>query len=111
MPAKKAARQSIKRSGRNRSARTSTRTTMAKALESIDAEDATVAELAVMAALSGLDKAVQKGVIHRNNASRRKSRLAIKMNRLLEAGPEAAPSQEPARGRQTRRRTAASRRG
>ncbi|MCH8030147.1 MAG: 30S ribosomal protein S20, partial [Candidatus Dadabacteria bacterium] len=98
-----------KRLGRNRSARTSTRTTMANALEAIDGGDATEAELAVMAALSGLDRAVQKGVLHRNNASRRKSRLAIKMNRLLEAGPDAAPVQEPARGRQTRRRTTGSR--
>jgi len=82
---------------------------MARALEAIDGGDATVAELAVMAALSGLDRAVQKGVLHRNNASRRKSRLAIKMNHLLEAAPEAAP--EPARGRQTRRRATGSRRG
>ena len=83
---------------------------MAKALESINEGDVSVAEVAVMAALSGLDKAVQKGVIHRNNASRRKSRLAIKMNRLLEAGPDSAPAQESPRGRQTRRRPTSSRR-
>lgn len=84
---------------------------MVRALEAIDGGDATVAELAVMAALSGLDRAVQKGVLHRNNASRRKSRLAIKMNHLLEAAPEAAAAPEPARGRQTRRRATGSRRG
>ena len=84
---------------------------MARALESLEAGDATTAELAVMAALSGLDKAVQKGVILRNNASRRKSRLAVKMNHLLEAGPDAAPAQAQAGGRQSGRRATGSRRG
>ena len=96
MPAKKAARQSVKRSGRNRSARTSTRTTLAKALQTIEEGDVTQAEPSVLSALSSLDRAVQKGVLHKNNASRRKSRLTIKLNRLRAAGPKAAP--EPARG-------------
>ncbi|MBI3964186.1 MAG: 30S ribosomal protein S20, partial [Chloroflexi bacterium] len=37
-------------------------------------------------ATSALDKAAQKGVLHANNASRRKSRLAKKLNALLGAG-------------------------
>ncbi len=110
MPAKKAARQSVKRSGRNRSARTSTRTTLSIARQTIDAGDVALAEPVVLGALSGLDRAVQKGVLHKNNASRLKSRLTIKLNRLRSAGPDAAPAQEPARGRQTRRRTTSSRR-
>jgi len=68
------------------------------------------AEPAVLSALSSLDRAVQKGVLHKNSASRRKSRLTIKLNRLREAGPDAAPAQQPARGRQTRRRATGSRR-
>ena len=110
MPAKKAARQSVKRSGRNRSARRSTRTTLSDARQSIEAGDVALAEPAVLTALSGLDRAVQKGVLHKNNASRLKSRLTIKLNRLREAGPDAAVAQEPARGRQTRRRTTGTRR-
>ena len=34
------------------------------------------------AAIKVLDKAAQKGVIHRNNAARRKSRLMARLNRL-----------------------------
>ena len=110
LPAKKAARQSVKRSDRNRSARTSTRTTLAKARESIDAGDVALAEPSVLAALSSLDRAVQKGVLHKNSASRRKSRLTIKLNLLREAGPDAASTQQPAGGRQTRRRATGTRR-
>ena len=83
---------------------------MAKALETIDEKDVSQAEPAVLSALSSLDRAVQKGVLHKNSASRRKSRLTIKLNRLREAGPDAAPAQEPARARQTRRRATGSRR-
>ena len=107
MPARKAARQSVKRSVRNRSARTSTRTTLARAIQSIEAGDADQAEPAVSAALSSLDRSVQKGILHKNNASRRKSRLTIKLNRLRERGPEAATPDTPARGR---RRASGSRR-
>jgi small subunit ribosomal protein S20 len=34
----------------------------------------------VGAAISSLDRAVSKGIIHKNNAARRKSRLAKRMN-------------------------------
>jgi hypothetical protein len=44
-----------------------------------------------LTAISALDRAVSKGVLHRNNAARRKSRL---MKRLNAAGP--APAAEPA---------------
>ena len=36
----------------------------------------------VMRAIKALDKAAVKGVIHRNNAARRKSRLMARLNRL-----------------------------
>ncbi len=36
-------------------------------------------------AISEIDRAVKKGVIHRNNAARRKSRLTMKLNKLLAA--------------------------
>jgi small subunit ribosomal protein S20 len=41
---------------------------------------------AVAAAVSSLDKAAEKGIIHPNNAARRKSRLAKKLNQA-EAKP------------------------
>ncbi len=87
MPARKAARQSIKRAQRNRSARSATRTGIAKALRSMEIGDVGEAETAVTEALSLLDKAVQKGVLHKNTASRGKSRLSVRLNRLKEASP------------------------
>ncbi len=39
-----------------------------------------VDQAAVLAAISTLDKAAVKGVIHKNNAARRKSRLMKKVN-------------------------------
>ena len=66
---------------------------MSAAARSIDGGDADDAERAVLAAISSLDRAVQKGVLHKNNASRRKSRLTIKFNRLLSGDP--APTASP----------------
>ncbi len=83
MPAKKARRQQVKRSQRNGSVRTATRTAMTKALVSIEAGDAAVAEDTAQQAISILDRAVRKGILHKNSAARRKSRIAIKLNRLL----------------------------
>ena len=82
MPAKKAGRQSVKRSLRNGSVRTATRTALNKALVSIEAGDVAVAEATVQDAISILDRAVRKGVLHKNSAARRKSRIATKLNRL-----------------------------
>ena len=43
------------------------------------------AQEVVRKALSALDRAAQKGVIHRNNAARRKSRLVKQLNEALQA--------------------------
>jgi len=65
---------------RNRSVRSATRTFVRKAQEQIaDGETNPTAE-AVRTALSALDRAAKKGVIHPNNAARRKSRLMKKLN-------------------------------
>lgn len=82
MPAKKAARQSVKRYRRNQSVRRTTRTAIAGARRAVDSGDAAVAEPAIRQAISLLDKAVQKGILHKNNASRRKSRLTARLNQL-----------------------------
>ena len=67
---------------RNRSVRSATRTFVRKAQEQIaDGETNPTAE-AVRTALSALDRAAKKGVIHPNNAARRKSRLMKKLNAL-----------------------------
>jgi len=47
----------------------------------IEAEDFENAEKAVRDAIVALDKAAQKGVIHTNNADRRKSRIMLMLNK------------------------------
>ena len=82
MPAKKAARQSVKRYRRNQSVRRTTRTAISGARRAVASGDSEVAEPAIRQAISLLDKAVKKGILHKNNASRRKSRLAARLNQL-----------------------------
>jgi len=64
---------------RNKPIRTAVRTYIKTAQGLIVKHDAGAAE-AVLRAIRALDKAVNKGVIHRNNAARRKSRLMKKYN-------------------------------
>lgn len=67
-------RQNPKRQMRNKRIRTRARTFVKTAREAIES-DAQGADAAAASALRELDKAVSRGVIHRNNAARRKSRL------------------------------------
>lgn len=82
MPSLKSARVAAKRALRNRPIRTSTRTFVKRAQDSISGGDAESAIADTRAAIKVLDKAAQKGIIHKNNAARRKSRLMAKLNRL-----------------------------
>ena len=86
MPAKKAARQSVKRYQRNRGVRSGTRTTIVRVLRSMGSGDLDAAEPALQEAVSSLDKAVRKGVVHKKTASRYKSRLSARLNQLKGAG-------------------------
>ena len=88
MPSKKAGRQAVKRAQRNRSARTETRTIVGRANRSLAAGDAEAARPAVMSAVQVLDKAVRKGILHKNNVARRKSRMMAKLTSLEEPGSE-----------------------
>ncbi len=67
--------QNDKRRLHNRAFRGSARAAVIKAKEAIQAGNAETSKEAVVAAISRLDKAAEKGVIHKNNAARRKSRL------------------------------------
>lgn len=80
MPAQKAHRQSIKRYARNMAVRRATRTAVGQARRAL-AADSPASAAAVRKAMGLLDVAVRKGVLHRNNASRRKARLARALNR------------------------------
>ena len=81
MPAKKTARAQERRRVANRRVRSSTRTAVRKAVQAIDGSDAAEATAAVAEATSALDRADTKGVLHRNNAARRKSRLMKRLNK------------------------------
>jgi small subunit ribosomal protein S20 len=89
LPAKKAGRQQVKRAVRTRGDRTETRSAMALALRSVEAGDVAEAEVAVKEALITLDRAVQKGILHKNNANRRKSRMAANLNKMKAAAASA----------------------
>lgn len=67
---------------RNRPFRTAARTYVKKAELAIQAGQVDEAASAVGDAISMLDRVASKGVIHPNNAARRKSRLMIKYNSL-----------------------------
>ncbi len=80
--AEKRMRQEQKRRAHNRSVKTIVKTQIGKARTAITAQavNAQDAEAAVRAAVSELDRAAKKGVIHKNNAARRKSRLMKQLN-------------------------------
>jgi len=71
----------------NRGYRGRARTLVKKARASIASGNAAEAREAVRQAIQDLDKAVSKGVLHANNAARRKSRLMKRLN-TLEAKPK-----------------------
>ncbi len=68
-------RQNEQRRVRNRVVRGRTRTFVAKARTAVQGGDLEAARAATLEAIRELDKAAGKGVIHKNNAARRKSRL------------------------------------
>ena len=75
-------RQNEKRRLRNRVYRGRARSSIRKAQVQIEDGDLQAAREATIQAVSDLDKAAEKGVIHKNNASRRKSRLMKRLAKL-----------------------------
>ena len=89
--AKKQVRASKPRQIRNKSVRSLCKSRVAKAEKMIVTGEADASKAAVTEAVSALDRAAAKGVIHANNAARRKSRLMKKLNK--EQAPSAEASQ------------------
>jgi small subunit ribosomal protein S20 len=67
---------------RNQSIKSSLKTAIRKTREAVEAGDTAKAEELARAASRQLDKAVSKGVIHKNQAANKKSALAKKVNDL-----------------------------
>lgn len=82
--AKKRIRVSEARRLRNRPYRSAARTYVKRAEMVIARGDQDAAKAAVDHAVQTLDRVASKGIIHRNNAARRKSRLMAKFNRLVQ---------------------------
>ncbi len=79
--AKKEMRKNKRRRLRNKPIRSLCKTNITKAEKLIFSGELEAAQEAVVAAISSLDKASEKGTIHPNNAARRKSRLMKKLNK------------------------------
>ena len=94
--AKKRVRASLRKRNRNRATRSAVKTVVSRARRPPIGEAATLTSEEVRRAISALDKAAEKGVLHPNNASRRKSRL---MAAVAKAAPAESGSaaRKPAR--------------
>jgi small subunit ribosomal protein S20 len=80
--AKKAARQSARRTVVNKSRRSRLRTAVRKVEEAISSGDRAQAVAAMANAEPALIRAAQKGIVHRNAAQRKVSRLAHRIAKL-----------------------------
>ncbi len=80
--AKKRARQAVKRNARNASSRSMLRTAIKKVVVAIEAKDKKAAQEAYQSAEPIMDRYSSRGLIHKNKASRHKSRLSAHIKAL-----------------------------
>ena len=92
--ARKQVRVTQRRQLRNKSIKSLCKTNITKAEGLIFSGELESAQEAAVAAISSLDRAAEKGVIHPNNAARRKSRLMKKLNeaRTLSSAEGSTPA-------------------
>lgn len=82
MPSAKSARVGERKKEMNQPVRTKAKGFVARTRKLVEAGDLEGALASSKDAITALDKAAQKGVIHENNAARRKSRLIKSINKL-----------------------------
>jgi small subunit ribosomal protein S20 len=80
--AKKRIRQNSRRRVRNARIRTRVRSSVRTARQAVEGSDQTTGEAAVKSAIQELDRAASSGVLHRNNAARRKGRLQKRLAKM-----------------------------
>jgi small subunit ribosomal protein S20 len=78
----KRARQTERRTARNRANASRLRGTLRELREAIEKGDKAAAEKIYRTSVSALDKAIQKGTLHGNTASRYKSRLGKRVTAM-----------------------------
>jgi len=85
--AKKQARAGVRRALRNRAVRSEVKTKVVKARRTLVGGPVAESERYAIAleAIKALDRAASKGILHRNNAGRRKARLAKQLSKLAMA--------------------------
>ncbi|MFZ0129193.1 MAG: 30S ribosomal protein S20 [Candidatus Dormiibacterota bacterium] len=98
--ARKRIRSSERKHIRNRAVKSAVRTKVIKARHALLEEGAATGDAELLAAIRALDRAAEKGVLHRNNVRRRKSRLASMAARLTNVaeGTEGAAVRSAAAG-------------
>jgi|SRR5579864_581977 len=98
--AKKQARAGARRAVRNRAVRSSVKTLIVKARRALTSSPVAESDRHATAveAVRALDRASAKGVLHPNNAARRKSRLARQLAKVAAAAPAASGSSSGAKG-------------
>ncbi|MCS7237989.1 MAG: 30S ribosomal protein S20 [Thermoguttaceae bacterium] len=82
--AAKRLRQNVRRRARNRAVKHTIKTHYKRVLKAIAAGDAQLAGEEFRLATKKIDQAAAKGVIHKNKAARLKSRLAQRLNKLVQ---------------------------
>ena len=105
----KRARQALRRRTVNRRTRSEARTLVLQAASVASGQSEGDPASAVAAAISALDKAAEKGIIHPNNAARRKSRLMAKVNasHALDAHAGVGPRRRTTAGKTDQRKKVA----
>ena len=67
---------------RNKAAKSALKTVVKKFDAAVAAGDKEQADGAFKAAVKSVDKAVKKGILHKNTAARKKSSMTLKLNKL-----------------------------
>ncbi|HSW35177.1 MAG TPA: 30S ribosomal protein S20 [Candidatus Limnocylindrales bacterium] len=78
--AAKRARQNIKRESRNRRIKSMLKTSIRRFEEALQGKNNEEARIKLLAAVRQIDKAAARGIVHKNNAARKKSRLSRLFN-------------------------------
>lgn len=82
--AEKRVRQTAKRNLVNRNNKSRLRTQIKKLRTALAAGDQAQSNELLVPTISAIDKAVNKGILHRNTAARYKSRLTVHVNKLAQ---------------------------
>lgn len=70
------------RADRNKAIKSGVKTAMKKVTAAVETGDKATAQAALVAATSKIESAASKGVYHKNNASRKVSRLAVAVSKM-----------------------------